>query len=383
MNQKKIAIAYFSNATTRGGAEEHILCLMRQLDRRYYRVYLICPPELAVLLTADLPADVETFELYFERVTQIGAAYRLATFLRQHQIDILHSHLFRASLVASPVAKFSGVPVTIETPHIRELWRRGFKASFFVDRLGGRFVDYYIAVSESNARYLIDEKRLPERKVRAIQNGADLCRFNPAHVAPRGMKESLGFASHDPVILFVGRLEAQKGHAVLLKALHEVRKDFPYVRLICAGDGSLRGELEQQAASLQIQESVRFVGRQSNITEWLALADFCVLPSYYEGLPLVAIESLAAGRTIVATAVDGTPEVVVDGKTGLTVPPGNSHALAAAIRRMLQEPELRRKMAHAGRDWVLARFSLDRQVQQTQELYLQACKEKAALHTSS
>ena len=383
MNQRKIAIAYFSNATTRGGAEEHILCLMRQLDRRYYRVYLICPPELVALLTADLPADVETFELYFERVTQIGAAYRLGTFLRQHQIDILHSHLFRASLVASPVAKLSGVPVTIETPHIRELWRRGFKASFFVDRLGGRFVDYYIAVSESNARYLIDEKRLPERKVRAIQNGADLCRFNPAHVAPRGMKESLGFAPHDPVILFVGRLEPQKGHAVLLQALHEVRKDFPCVRLICAGDGSLRGELEQQAASLQIQESVRFVGRQSNIADWLALADFCVLPSYYEGLPLVAIESLAAGRTIVATAVDGTPEVVVDGKTGLTVPPGNSQALAAAIRRMLQEPELRRKMAHAGRDWVLERFSLDRQVQRTQELYLQACKEKAALHENS
>jgi glycosyltransferase involved in cell wall biosynthesis len=100
-------------------------------------------------------------------------------------------------------------------------------------------------------------------------------------------------------------------------------------------------------------------------------------------LPLVAIESLAAGRTIVATAVDGTPEVVVDGKTGLTVPPGNSQALAAAIRRMLQEPELRKKMAHAGRDWVLEWFSLDRQVQRTQELYLQACKEKAALHETS
>ena len=116
-------------------------------------------------------------------------------------------------------------------------------------------------------------------------------------------------------------------------------------------------------------DSVRFVGLQANVQDWLALADVTVLPSFYEGLPLAAIESLAAGRPMVATAVDGTPEIVLDGATGLTVPPGDPAALARAICRLLADPWLREKLALAGREWVLERFAEERQVQRTQALY--------------
>ena len=382
MMKKKISVAYFTTTTARAGAEEHILSLVQRLDRRYFDVYLACPPELARLLRPDLPNDVAVLKVYFERPTQLNAAFELARFLRRHGIDILHSHQFRASLVASPLAKLCGVPVTIETPHVRELWRRGWlKSHFLVDRVGGRFVDYYIAVSESNARYLTEVKGLPERKVRVIHNGTDLSRFNPWNVAPEAMKQKMGFEPDDPVMLLVGRLEPQKGHAILLDALCQVRKEFPRVRLICAGDGSLRGELERRAEMLQIRDAVRFVGYQPNVTDWLALADFSVLPSFYEGLPLVAIESLAAGRTMVATAVDGTPEVVVDGWTGLTVPPGNPEALAKALLQLLREPALRRRLAQAGREWALERFSLESQIQTTQALYFQAWEERTQLAT--
>jgi len=130
---------------------------------------------------------------------------------------------------------------------------------------------------------------------------------------------------------------------------------------------------------LQIRDAVRFVGYQHNVADWLALADFSVLPSFYEGLPLVAIESLAAGRTMIATAVDGTPEVVVDGRTGLTVPAGDPDALAGAILRLLREPALRRRLAQAGRKWVLERFSLEKQIQNTQDLYFRAWEERVRL----
>ena len=107
-----------------------------------------------------------------------------------------------------------------------------------------------------------------------------------------------------------------------------------------------------------------------NMCDWLALADVSVLPSFYEGLPLAAIESHAAGKPVVATRVDGTPEVVIDGKTGLTVPPGNPELLAEAICRLLHNRELARTFGRAGRQWVMEHFSQERQIRETEELYM-------------
>ena len=377
MNSKKISVAQFSNARVRAGAEEVILTLLKRLDRGIFDLSLICPPELAELLRNDLPEDVDVLEVYFEHPAQMSAAIKIGRYLRRQKIDVLSSHQFRASMVASPLAKLAGVPVTIETPHIRELWRtRWPKSSFAIDRLAGRFVDFYVAVSESNAQFLIEKKRLPASKIRVIHNGSDLSRFNPGHPAPPELRRSLGFGESDPVVVLIGRLEAQKGHAVLLEALPSVIERFPNLRLVCVGEGALRPELERRVAELRLQSSVRFVGFQPNAPDWFALSAFCVLPSFYEGLPLVAIECLAAGRAMIATAVDGSPEVIVNGKTGLLVPAGDSAALSEALLKLLSNPELCARLAVAGREWVMQRFDLNRQIRETQNLYLEAYGKK-------
>jgi glycosyltransferase involved in cell wall biosynthesis len=266
----------------------------------------------------------------------------------------------------------------VETPHVREHWRRGWKAHFAVDRLAGLCVDRYIAVSDANARYLVATKGLPAGKVGVIHNGCDLRRFDADRPAPDGLRMSLGFAAADPVLVIVGRLEPQKGHRVLLDALPLVRHQFPDVRVVCVGEGALRSELERQAGALGVAGAVRFVNYQHRVDDWLALADLTVLPSFYEGLPLAAIESLAAGRPVVASAVDGTPEVVVDGVTGLTVPPGDAPELARAVCRLLGDPQTRVAMGRAGRKWVEERFGHERQVRQTERLYLDVWKRRVA-----
>src|SRR5271166_1970869 len=157
---------------------------------------------------------------------------------------------------------------------VRESWRRGWKANnFTVDRITGHFVDRYIAVSYANARYLVEEKGLPEKKVRVIQNGTDLSRFNPTHVPPPGLRAQLGIGAIDPVMLVTARLEPQKGHSVLLNAMPEVLREFPNAKVLCLGDGVLREELERQSRQLGLQENVRFLGFRSNVMDWLALCD--------------------------------------------------------------------------------------------------------------
>lgn len=372
-----VPVLHFSNVPVRAGIEEHILRLLQGLDRKYFRPLYACPPELVRALDHDIPQDVEVFPLFLESPSQVGAAREFARILRERQVLILHSHQVRAGMAASPIGRWCGVPLILETAHVRERWRKGWlKGSYVIDRFADHFIDQYIAVSDAIARYVIEEKGLPERKITVIHNGCDLQRFHPDHVAPPDLRRSLGFGETDPVIVVLARLEPQKGHRVLLEALPAVLRAFPNLRLVCAGEGELRDVLEMQVQTLGLQESVRLVGFQSNTEDWLALSEFTVLPSFYEGLPVVAVESLAAGKPMVATAVDGTPEIVVDGKTGLTVPAGEPRRLAETICHLLRHPELRDQMGRAGRDWVVKGFSREQQVRKTEDLYRRALEER-------
>jgi glycosyltransferase involved in cell wall biosynthesis len=369
---ERIPILHFSNALARGGAEEHILTLLRGLNRIDFRLHLVCTPTVAKLLAKDLPPDVEVFPLALHKPQQVKAAFELSGILRQKRIQILHSHLFYASLFASPVGRLSGVPVIVETTHVREQWRQGWlKSRFFVDRAVGRCVTHYIAVSQANADYLEKGKGLPPEKIHVIRNGSDLSRFR-ARGDSENLRARLGLTVDAPILLVAGRLEPQKGHSVLLEALPNIRRRFPQVCAVFAGEGALESQLQKQVESLGLQECVKFVGFQRNMQEWYSLADVKVLPSFFEGLPLVAVESLAVGTPVVATAVDGTPEIVVNEQNGLTVPAGDAVALANAICRLLENPGLRQRYGEAGRRWVHEHFTEEEQVRRTEQLYLRA-----------
>lgn len=363
-----LAVCMFDNERVRGGAEEHMLCLLRGLDRQRFRPLLVCPEELLDLLLRELPEDVEVLPLALESHRQVALMRELADFLREQQVQVLHSHGFRPSLLASPVGRWASVPVTVETPHVREYWRKGWKANYAIDRMAGHFVDRYIAVSEANQRYLVEEKKLPAKKVTVIQNGCDITRFGNVPVVT-GMKSIAGFAESDPVLVVAARLEPQKGHSVLLRAMAALKAEFSALRLVMLGDGSLRLQLENEARELGLESSILMPGHTPDIRQWMSAADLCVLPSFAEGLPLFAIECLAMQCPMVATAVDGTPEIVVDGRTGLTVPPGDVDALASAIGAMLRDPARAAQLAANGAQWVRERFTLERQIRETEQLY--------------
>jgi glycosyltransferase involved in cell wall biosynthesis len=371
-SQARNTVLHLLTGRVFGGAEEHALSILTKMRAHGFEPCLAAPGALIEAMEPNLSAaGVKCLPLEFSSRLDVLTGARLLRFIRRENIAILHCHLFTASLSGAGVARMAGVGAVLETCHGPEVWRmgKGLRASFWVDRQVGRLVDKYIAVSHAAARHLIETKRVPKDKIRVIHNGRDLDRFGSTNSQRRtATRNSLGLRD-EPTIMTLARLDEQKGHRHLIDALAKVAAHRPDVVTILVGEGPLEHPLRAQCAALGLTDRIRFLGYRRDVPELFEAADMVVLPSLYEGLPLVAIEALAAGRPMVATEVDGTPEVVIHEKTGLLVPPANPTALAAAIERLLDSPELASRLAADGRKFVRENFALQRQIDETVALY--------------
>jgi len=243
-------------------------------------------------------------------------------------------------------ARLARVPRVLVTHHTPELPRRDNLAGRVWQRLGWLARPEVIYTSEA------DRARDGRRPSHVVALGIDLERFDGARPALR---------SDRPLVGNVARLAPQKDHRTLIEAARLV----PEAEFVVAGDGELREELERQAAG----SNVRFLGTRDDVPELLASLDVFAFPSLFEGLCLAVIEAQAAGVPVVATPVGGIRETVVDGETGLVVPTGDPPALAAAIRRLLEDRPAAEAMAVEARGRVRERFSVERMIEETLRLY--------------
>lgn len=372
----KTHIVYFLTSPVRGGVEEHVLSLIKRLDRRHFMVSLVAPPALLDAFAADLRGvDVQTLAVTVDtpwRPRDVMDLVRLYRFMRRQRPDIVNCHLLRATFIGAPLAKLAGVPRVIATNHGPDPWRRGpIKGWYGVDRLVSRFIDVTIAVCASAKDALVRTKGLSADGIVVINNGRELEDFEPLPAAEAAdVRRELQLGETDPVVVIVGRLEAQKGHRFALDAMPAVLARRPRTRLILVGDGALRVSLEKQAHARGVAGNVIFTGFRRDVRRLLGAADVVALPSLWEGLPLTLIEALAMAKPVVATAVNGVPDVVVDGHTGLLVPPGDSDAFGRRLLELLDAPDRAARLGRAGREHVLANFTIDRQIEETARCYV-------------
>jgi glycosyltransferase involved in cell wall biosynthesis len=375
----KPRILHYLTSKSIGGAEEYALSLLGAMADYGFVPYLAAPPQLLEAVKQRLGAiDLRCVAIEQRSPLDWRPSKRFLNFLRAEQIDLVHSHLFVASLFASPLARLAGVSAVVETFHLREVWREGsgFKGSFWLDRQISRFVDGYIAVSHDAERHLLESKRIKPSKVVTILNGRDLTRFHPStHGEIARARAELGI-SDQQVVMVLGRLEPQKGHAFLIEAFKELAPRWPKLVAFFAGSGALESELKASCEAAGLTDRITFLGYRSDTERLLAAADIVVLPSLFEGLPLVAIETLAMARPFVATKVEGTREIVADEETGLLVSPADSSALADGIERILVNPALGARLGRRGRALVEQSFDIHQQIAKTIDVYRRHLKHK-------
>jgi len=246
----------------------------------------------------------------------------------------------------------------------------------WADRALARWTDRAIAVSGSTRDFLVRERHVPAERVRVIWNGAPLLEFAPvSRDRAHEVRAALGLPREARVVGTIGRLNEQKGHRYLLEAAPAVLRAHPDARFLIVGDGDLAEPLRRQAQALGLADRLVFAGHRGNVPEMLGAIDVLCLPSLYEGTPLALFEAMAAGKAIVASAVDGCAEVLVDGTTGLLVPPRDPAALSEAVVRALAEPgllERLEKAAHqASRD-----YDIDTTVRRIESLYDEVLAER-------
>jgi len=367
------SILHFTNSTVWGGVEEHICGLLSTLSRSSFRAHLVCDPTIYERFSAAIPGDVDITPLAFSSLRHVGSAMRFAKLVLQERFEIVHSHMFWSSLFASPIAWACRVPAIVETLHGTEAWRTGWKENRMLDRAIGRFVRKYVAVCESDARFLENRKHVPAEKITTIHNGVDARRFVVSRDARAAVRHALGFAEGDSVLIMVARLHRGKGHRVIFEAMRQLLPSYPTLKLICLGEGSEGPELRALCQSFGLEHCICFAGYQRNVPEWLAAADINVLPSFYEGLPLTILEAMAAGLATVASNVGGIPEAIEDGVTGLLVSPGDPRQLAEALSLLLNNTAKRARIGRAAHERVLRSFAFEQQVSSTEKMYLELC----------
>jgi len=350
----KARVLHVCSDTNIGGAGQYVLTLLTQPRiTQHFDVAVACPEGdlAAALRRAGVPVLLYPGA---DRSFSWQALRALVGLMRRWRPRIAHTH---GSLAGRVAAALAGARIV----YTKHGLAAAEEASVQVRRPGSLLkrmavtlmADRIVAVSEAV-------------KAALVAAGADPARIR---VIPGGV-ETAAFAAVPPpvpgVVGALGRLEWEKGFDVLLEAMTSLPAD---VRLLLGGEGQQRAALAAQVERLGLQSRVRLTGFVSDVPAFLGQTGIFVLPSRSEGLGLVLLEAMAAGRPVVATRVGGIPEVVVDGETGLLVPPDDPSALAAAVLRLLRDPDLALRMGEAGRRRVEALFSARKMAEETAALY--------------
>nr|BCX01989.1 MAG: glycosyl transferase family 1 [Bacteroidota bacterium] len=360
---EKVKVLHILPSFGPGGAERLVVDLMEAMDRERFEVAAVSLfPEGGSILEEEIrEKGLKVFFLNKRLGPDPGVMVPLYRLIRDFRPQVVHTHRYVLRYALAPVMR-NRVPVRVHTVH-NVAQNEVDTVGKWVHRLAfGLFGVVPVSISQGVAATV---KALYGQRLNTpvIYNGIPTERF-------LSLNKPIKRQDEKRVLLHIGRFAPQKNHLLLLEGFARAQARYPDLELWLVGDGPLRPEVERWVRERGLLDRVCLLGLRNDVPELLAQADMLLLPSDWEGVPLVVLEAMAAGKPVVATRVGGVPELVEDGRTGLLVPPQDPEALAAAILRLAQDAELRREMGEAGRRRALERFDIQKTARAYGELYL-------------
>ena len=347
-----------------GGAERALVALATGLDRRRWLPSVVALGGEGALAGPLRVAGIGVECLGVNRRRPVRAVRALAGALRRSKARLVQSFLFHANVAAKLASPWAGAPWVVGGLRVAERQRRWHLA---LDRATSGLSTGSACVSEGVLRFSRDVGRLDPDRLVIIPNGVDPAPFDNARAADRA---AFGVPPDAFLTLYVGRLDPQKGLGFLLDAAAKVAETLPRWHLALVGDGPERGPWESRSeANPVLKKRTHWLGRRDDVPGLLKAADLLVLPSLWEGMPNVVLEAMAARLAVVGTAVEGTEDLILPGRTGWLVPPGDAEALAGALLEAAADPARLRRYGQAARDRVEAGFTPGRVVEAYERLW--------------
>jgi len=340
------------------------------IRKKGYRVILACQKG-SYLEKFACEQALEVFP--FDMKKFFSSLVNLSLFLKREKVDLINAHGYRDHFLCVLAGRIAGVKVIVRTKHNHVPLKSGFFSRFIY----GHLTDRIVAISEHIREVMLQSGLQPEH-VTTIHTAVNIKQISPTPKNHKLVKE-FNLLPGKPVIGTVARLSDRKGIDFLLDAVKILADDGKHFTCLIVGGGGSKTQskidlLKHKAEALNISQHLVFTGWRSDIPEILSLFDIFILPSLAEGLGRSMLESMAAGKPVVASNVGGIPEAVEDGKTGILVPPQDYHALAKAISFLLDNPEKTEVMGRAGRERAKKMFSEEGMIENICSLYEELLK---------
>ncbi len=360
-----------------GGAQDNTLLTVHNLDKTRYHVTLLCGPGGDWTERARRISDVELVVVPWlvrpvHPISDCLAVITLYRFIKKRRCHLVHTHSSKAGVLGRLAATLARTPHVIHTIHGFSfhdgMARPLVSLLVWIERLLSRFTERMITVSTLNRDKALLLGMGVQEQYRNIYSGIDFAKFH-RNRRREEIRSQLGIPAAAKVIGFVGRLSRQKNPELLIQAMPGIAAKHPESLILFVGDGELRGHMERMISTLKIKDRCLILGFREDIARYYSIFDVFVLPSRWEGLGRSLTEAMYMGCPVVATAVEGVPELIEHGKTGLLVPPGNREALEEAVSFMLDNPHKARSLAVAGHNRVRGSFNAAQMVQSIDSLY--------------
>lgn len=374
-----IRVLQLLTGTAPGGGPRQVFDLVRHLPANEFNVSVAGPRDQR--FAADLRArGIELVEVAVDGVRAFPMTLRaVERIVRDTRADLVHTHGKGAGLYGRLAAWLVGVPAvhTFHGIHYESYSRASQTLYLALERWLAGLTHTVINVSETQQEEALALRVARPGRCVVVVNGIDI---DELAARPASGKAALGLNADDHVLGCVARFDPIKRHEVLLEALGRVVKRRPNVVLLLAGEGPEKARIDQHADRLKVR--VVNPGAIAWQTNPYSSCDLYVTASSKEGLPLAPLEAMASGLAVIATRVPGHQDVVIDGTTGLLVPPGDDAAMSVAIESLLGDPGRRRRMGQAGRERVRKEFTVQSMVAKTAEVYRAAAASRGASRRS-